>query len=566
MPTLIDSGEPMAGTTAGELIADVPGGDGPNSTINGNDGNDLIFGDSDVLVTSYAGQGNTSIAAAQNIDASGVWSTSVVNPTIVVVGPHTTLYVEPAAGQQRYFAVTIGAGQTITLDVDFTFSNSGNWGMGTGNTSVPTALAVLDASAAVLASAAYSVTPDFGSPEAFDSYLTFTAASAGIYYIRLSELESDAIGHGPFEGGEQVLLNVSVTGHAATAPSITSGNDVIDGGNGNDTILGMLGIDTVHGGELNDTIYSTGQGSYYGDGGFDTIFAANGLAETLDGGDWIDMLDTTATALDYVIDLNTGVTNYAGESFVNFEQARTGVGHDTITGTTLANYILTGDGNDTVHAGDGSDFLNGGKGSDTLYGEDGSDTLQDGYNPFGTDVDTLDGGDGDDLMYFENGTQNGGGAHGGAGIDSLVMYNVSPGDLTVELDGVTTHGAEIMATDGFENFTTLSYNAFTVKGTAANNTINTSEGNDVLYGFAGTDTLNGQGGADTLIGGSGVDTLAGGAGNDLLYVDDAGDVVVEAVGEGTSDRVLAGVSYALAAVPALLSVVSRSTCTPAPSE
>ncbi len=108
--------------------------------------------------------------------------------------------------------------------------------MGTGNTSVPTALAVLDAGAAVLASAAYSVTPDFGSAEAFDSTLSFTAASAGTYHIRLSELKSDAVGHGAFEGGEQVLLNVSVTGHAATASPVTSGNDTIDGGNGNDNV------------------------------------------------------------------------------------------------------------------------------------------------------------------------------------------------------------------------------------------------------------------------------------------------------------------------------------------
>jgi Ca2+-binding RTX toxin-like protein/predicted extracellular nuclease len=68
---------------------------------------------------------------------------------------------------------------------------------------------------------------------------------------------------------------------------------------------------------------------------------------------------------------------------------------------------------------------------------------------------------------------------------------------------------------------------------------------EVLFGTAGADTINGFGGNDVIVGLGGDDVMTGGPGDDTFYVDSAGDVVIEAIGEGT-DRVATSVTYILA--------------------
>ncbi|HEY8382502.1 MAG TPA: calcium-binding protein [Microvirga sp.] len=69
-------------------------------------------------------------------------------------------------------------------------------------------------------------------------------------------------------------------------------------------------------------------------------------------------------------------------------------------------------------------------------------------------------------------------------------------------------------------------------------------GRDQLTGGSGADYLEGFGGSDVLDGRGGADDLIGGFGNDTYYVDNAGDAVIEEVGQG-NDRVFTRVSYAL---------------------
>jgi serralysin len=84
----------------------------------------------------------------------------------------------------------------------------------------------------------------------------------------------------------------------------------------------------------------------------------------MNGGAGVDTLDVTFFGGPYLLNMITGVTNFAGETAVNFENVNTGAGNDTINGSAASNVINTGAGNDTIFAGAGADIMAGGAGSD----------------------------------------------------------------------------------------------------------------------------------------------------------------------------------------------------------
>jgi len=379
--SVIFSGNPMVGTAGDDfIVADQNATVETNNTINAGDGDDLVIADAGHTHFLNSAVQNWSIETAYNLDDVTTWSTTENELLGNSALPHTTVITEATIGQPEYYSVTVGAGKQLIVDIDF----GDNTPIG-----IPTnlALAIRDSSGNFLAGSDNSFTTDGGlgsfqinvpivSLNSNDPYGGYTPTNAGLYYISVNS----TVGTTTFTANNTFVMNVSVAGHAVGTNPV-QGNDVINGGNGDDSLFGMGGADTINGGPGNDLIsggtgnntvhgddgddvlVSSGEGLYFGDGGNDMVIAATTPGETLDGGPGSDTLDLTKWIFgDLTFDLGAGFTN-SGQSYTNFENIITGEGNDKITGTSGANNISTKGGNDTVLAGAGNDTISGGFGN-----------------------------------------------------------------------------------------------------------------------------------------------------------------------------------------------------------
>ena len=383
------------------------------------------------------------------------------------------------------------------------------------------------------------------------------------------------------------------------------GDDIITGGLGDDSILGGNGIDTaninlatdgadaINLGAGNDVMQVSGAGqirltftsSEVGNGSAnDSNTLANqdgGLAVRMQAEDGADGLTGPVSRVDDegvtfvaaagttfdVRDLPTGTARGDGFRVVVLGTSATaetltaanpalsyyingGSGRDTITGGNVDDFLVGGADVDILDGGQGNDSLLGGTGIDQLFGGTGNDIL-DG----GADTDFLVGGVGNDT-YITDGIDTITEA-AGEGIDEVI--SAGSAGLAANVENLTLIGAALTG-DGNElgNVITGNDNANILRGNDGNDLLVGADGADNLQGGNGNDTLNGGEGDDVLDGGALGDIMIGGNGNDLYTVDSASDQIIEAVGGGTNDRVVASVNYTLVSEVEVLNLVGAA--------
>jgi Ca2+-binding RTX toxin-like protein len=299
------------------------------------------------------------------------------------------------------------------------------------------------------------------------------------------------------------------------------GDDAISGG-GLDLFSPSLHFTQLYGGEGNDTISGDGGADLYGDAGDDSLTGVSSfnfgvyIGDSLHGGDGND---TLVGGVDLFGDSGDDSLNASYST----RTASGGDGNDTLSAVTpLWGTVLSGDaGDDTLFGAYGAFMLDGGDGNDTFRGDVDLVTMifgGAGVDSFVNPVLLIDNFSGVENLFTSLQTPATPQA-----LQALTTIAYAPNNLTA---GVSLS----LLAPGTVNLTTQLFGrSAIIQGTDGGDGITTSNGADTLNGGAGNDTLNG---------GAGADTMNGGAGRDYYYVDNAGDVVNEAV-TGESDVVFA---------------------------
>jgi len=303
--------------------------------------------------------------------------------------------------------------------------------------------------------------------------------------------------------------DVVTIGAVLANSSSTSAGDVLNGGEGTDTLTADV--------DLIDTAILTGANStsLTGVSGFETL----NLSGAMGGTDAV-VLSRISSDLNRVnissVTAGTGLTlTYgSGDSTLGLNVVAAVSAADTLTATasgsgtsdtlTITNMLTAGETGSATSAYD----LNG---FETVTFNTGSYATTAAQN-----VNTIDVGSNTLNITGANGLTTGGAITAttidGSGATGAIVFGAAAASVTTITGG---SGADTLTGD-------------------ASSTIDGKAGNDTITGGANNDTLTGGTGNDTITTAAGVDTVDAGAGDDTVNVDNqlsAGDVI--AGGEGT---------------------------------
>src|SRR5450631_3160766 len=254
------------------------------------------------------------------------------------------------------------------------------------------------------------------------------------------------------------------------------------------TITGSGAANVITGGAGNDIIDGGGGADVINAGGGDDTVTVRGTEASIDGGTGSDTLvlaaSSSVTSVNFA--LAAGVDQTAGDAvnttgFENLDASAMTTAL-AVTGSSGANAIATGSGNDVIHGGGGADIIKAAAGNDTV-------------DYWGTEV-SIDGGAGTNTLVVR----------ASATID-LTAPDQSAGDLATVTNFQNVDASGLTATQ-------LIY----VVGTSGTNIITGGAGADIIDGGGGADVINAGAGNDTVTFHGTESSVDGGAGSDILVL------------------------------------------------
>ncbi len=339
------------------------------------------------------------------------------------------------------------------------------------------------------------------------------------------------------------------------------GSDLVLGGTGDDFIVGLslsiqnaIGTDTIFGGAGNDTVDILN----YGD---NLIFGGDG-EDSLTGGYGDDSVSGD--------DGHDTIRDLGGDNTLSG-----GNGNDKIFGGDGDEIISGGGGNDTIWSSQGDDWIEAGEGDDRIWqrGHAHGESFYDVYfGGNGTDELRLDGLQSDyDITVTSDGiirvkglssTGNVIFRFDSMGIEAFIFsdgtsrtYDVAGGESQTPEDYVAlsrvshtsgdssqgrTHNMGSSAANsthgrGGDDYMDGNGRDDTLWGESGDDTIKGGDDDDSLLGGSGADSLNAGSGTDAVEGGSGADSITGGALNDWINGSSGADTIWGGTGSDVID-------------------------------